>query len=97
MKKTFESITKLRAPRYRELFGDKAVDYFDRALCEFLKRAKKRGTGEANPALTASRFVDSVMDQIPREPPMCALGGDIMGAVHEMAARIGIEVKPQGS
>lgn len=96
MKETFESITKLRAPRYRELFGDKAVECFDRALCNFLKMAKKSGTSEANPALTAARFVDSVMDRIPRQPLMTELGNDLLEAVGEMAGRAGVEVKPQG-
>ena len=63
MKWTFDYVTKMRSQRYRELFGDKAVDYFDQALCDFIKKSQTMGTATTDAAIRAAKTTEALLDR----------------------------------
>ena len=63
MKITFDRITKIRSERFKELFGDKAVDYFDQALCDFIKRSQIEGTATTDAAIRAAKTTEALFDR----------------------------------
>ena len=64
MKMTFETVTRIRSQKYKELFGDRAVDYFDQALCDFIKKSQTEGLGKTDAAIKATKTADALFSRL---------------------------------